>query len=580
MSTYKLESWDLSTIMSKDVTKTFADIESRTKSIEKRKSQLTSTISSKDFMQFIKDFESLHILIAKMSYSVGLKSAEDSTDQTTAALKSKIDHFLMRIDNRLLYFDLWFKKLPDEKAKELIQESGNFHYYLECIRRTKPYTLRESEEKIITIKDVTGVSSLITVYDILTSQFTFEFEEKTLNQNELAVMMRDPSAKRRELAYKTLFEKFDHYKDVITEIYKQSVNDWREENVHLRGYKNPIHVRDMSNDLPSDAVKAVLSVCKENHSLFQRYFSLKKKRLGVDKIRRFDVYAPITTKTEKISYDKAIKLVLETFEDFSPDFSKHANEIIENKHIHSTLQKGKNPGAFCATVTTDTPPYILLNYTGTLRDVSTLAHELGHGIHACLASHQTEFTNHATLPLAETASTFAELLLLERLLKQQPESAESLLFAHLDNMYATIIRQASFVEFEIKAHKMIEDGKTRDEISAMYLKALKSQLGKDVEVDDMFKSEWSVVPHFFHTPFYCYAYAFGNLLALALFETYKEEGESFVPKLIDMLASGGSESPVTITKKLGIDICSKEFWRKGFVVIEELLKRTEKLVDA
>jgi len=203
--------------------------------------------------------------------------------------------------------------------------------------------------------------------------------------------------------------------------------------------------------------------------------------------------------------------------------------------------------------------------------VSTLAHELGHGVHMTLSQKQTEFTMDACLPLAEAASIFSEMLLSEQMMKLNPRAAKQMIFTKLDDLYASIIRQAGFIEFEKKAHEMIKDGRTTDEISAVYLTDLRKQLGPKVIVDDLFAYEWAYIPHIFHTPFYCYAYAFGNLLTLALYEMYKEKGPAFAERIVEMLSKGGSESPVEITKAIGVDITSELFWQKGFEAIKQMI---------
>lgn len=573
---YKLSSWDLSDIAPKDIGKTFREVERLTKALENKRKLLTDKISAKSFIDIIYELEQLRIINSKLGVFAHLKFAENSGNQEAAALVSRTETFLTRMNNRLLFFSLWFKSLPDKKAEELIKSSGKYGYFLNNMRRTKPYTLQENEEKIINIKDVTGVSALNSVYNILTSQFSYSFNGRRVGQEELLIYARDPSPKKREQMYKTLLGKYKDHKDVIGEIYKNIINDWREESIHLRRYKNPINVRNVANDIPDEAIEVLLRVCERNQHLFHKFFELKRKKLGLKKLRRFDIYAPIAKKKdEKIPYDKAVEIVLETFKDFSPEFYQEALNIINANHVHSRLQKNKDTGAFCCSVTSKLNPYVLLNYTGTLRDVSTLAHELGHGIHHNLSREQTEFTFHSALPLAETASIFSEMLLSENLLKKYPQRAKELLFTKLDEIYASIIRQAGFVNFENKAHQMMDEGKTIEEMSKVYLEELRKQLGSGVEVDDVFAYEWTYIPHIFHTPFYCYAYAFGNLLTLALYEMYKEKGDSFIPKIIEMLSKGGSQSPVEITKAVGVDITSEKFWQKGFDAIKILIDKVD-----
>lgn len=576
MKKYQLSSWNLSEIKPTNLNKLFQEIETKVIDIEKKRTSLNANISFKPFISIIKNLEQLRIINSKLGVYAQLKFAENSSNQESAALCSKIETFLTKVSNRLLFFSLWFKSLPDKKSSELIKQSGDYKYFLERMRKTKSYSLKENEEKIINLKDLSGVSALNSIYNILTSQFEYDFKGKTISQNELLIHAHDPSPKVREKTYKTLFGKYKQYKDVVGEIYKNIINDWREESIHLRGYKNPINVRNVTNDIPDEAIEALLKVCEKNQKLFHRFFELKRKNLGLNKMRRFDLYAPLKKKkNEKISYHKAITIVLDTFKNFSLEFHREALNIINANHVHSKLQKNKDTGAFCCSVTAKMNPYVLLNYTGTLRDVSTLAHELGHGIHHNLARENTEFTIHSALPLAETASIFSEMLLSERLLEKYPDQAKELIFTKLDEIYASIIRQAGFVSFEKKAHQMMEDGKTIEEMSNVYLEDLKKQLGLRVEVDEIFAYEWSYIPHIFHTPFYCYAYAFGNLLTLALYEMYKKKGKKFVPKIIEMLSKGGSASPLEITKEIGVDITSEQFWQKGFDVIEEMIKKIE-----
>ncbi|MBT3835752.1 M3 family oligoendopeptidase [Candidatus Woesearchaeota archaeon] len=573
---YKTAPWDLSEITPKDINKTFKTIERHTNNIVKKKKLLTNSISTKTFLDIVKQLENLRIISAKLGISAHLAWSANAEDQKAAALASKVENFLTKQGNKLIFFSLWFKKLSDKKAKQLIAASGKYHYHFEMLRKRKKHTLEENEEKIINIKDTTGASALTNIYNILTSKFEYDFQGEKRTQEEMVTFVRSSSSKTRKEAYLTLFKPYQEHKDLIGEIYKNLINDWREESVNLRGYKDPINVRNSVNDIPDKAIQALLNVCAKNEKMFHKFFEIKRKKLKLQKLRRFDIYAPLKEEKETISYNKAVNMVLETFEGFAPEFHAAASNIINQNHIHSNVQKGKRSGAFCCPTTTQHSPYVLLSYTGKYRDVSTLAHELGHGIHMSLANmKQTEFTADACLPLAETASIFSEMLLSEKVMKDNPKAAKNMLFTKLDDLYASIIRQAGFVRFEIQAHEMMKEGKTIDEMSDVYLKMLKKQLGPKVEVDDIYKYEWAYIPHIFHTPFYCYAYAFGNLLTLAIYEMYKEKGPSFARKVIHMLEAGGSCEPVKIAKIVGADITSEAFWQKGFDVIKDMIKQVE-----
>lgn len=573
MSKYILGEWDLSLIKPQDLQMELKKLERKVKKFTKKRKELTSAISTKNFLQILKQLEQIKKKSSCFDYYFHLKFSENSADQQAVADLSKVETELSKLSNQLLFFSLWFKKLPESKAKQLIQESGEYHYFLEKLRKTRDYALKENEEKIINLKDVTGNTALMNVYKILTSQFEFIIDKKRLTQEELLALIRSPDAKIRREAYFTLLNKYKGYKDVLGEIYKNIINDWREENIGLRGYKTPISVRNIANDLPDEAVETLLQVCSKNQHLFHRFFNVKRKKLGLKKLTRFDLYAPIKDDNKKISYDRALRLVLSAYQHFSPQFAAEAKKIIDGKQIHSLIQKNKQSGAFCASVSAKISPYILLNYTGKLRDVSTIAHELGHGVHHNLARENTEFTSYSCLPLAETASIFGEMLLSEKLLKEDPQKGEELLFAKLDEIYATIIRQAGFVNFEIQAHQMMGEGKTIEEMSQAYLQDLRKQLGSKVEVDEIFADEWLYVPHLFQSPFYCYAYSFGNLLTLALWKMYREQGQPFAKKIMNLFAQGGSKSPLELTRELGVDITSEKFWQKGFDAIKEMLKK-------
>ncbi|PIN88127.1 oligoendopeptidase F [Candidatus Woesearchaeota archaeon CG10_big_fil_rev_8_21_14_0_10_32_24] len=571
---YETSPWDLTEITPKNQESTFKEIERRTNALVKQRTRLTNTISSTTFLSMVKELEELRVISAKLGISAHLNWAANAQDQKATALASHVETFLTKQGNKLIFFNLWFKKLPEKKVQELIKASGKYHYHFEIIRKLRKHTLEENEEKIINIKDTTGVSALTNIYTILTSKFSYDFQGKKRTQEEMVTYVRSSSAKTRKDAYLTLFQPYKENKDLIGEIYKNIINDWREESINLRGYKSPINVRNSVNDIPDAAIQALLNVCEKNEKIFQEFFEIKRKKLKLDKLRRFDIYAPLKEEKEDLSYDQAVNMVLETFQGFAPEFHDAALKIISQNHIHSKVQKGKRSGAFCCPSTIQHSPYVLLSYTGKYRDVSTLAHELGHGVHMTLANmKQTELTSDACLPLAETASIFSEMLLSEKVLKDNPKAAKQMLFTKLDDLYASITRQAGFVRFEIQAHEMMKEGKTIDEMSDVYLKMLKKQLGPKIEVDDIYKYEWCFIPHIYHTPFYCYAYAFGNLLTLAIYELYKEKGPSFARKIILMLEAGGSCEPIQIAKIVGADITSEKFWQKGFDVIKDMVKQ-------
>jgi oligoendopeptidase F len=301
--------------------------------------------------------------------------------------------------------------------------------------------------------------------------------------------------------------------------------------------------------------------------------------LKLPRLRRYDIYAPVAKSDKTFAFDRAAEMVLASFAGFHPDFGKLARRVFDENHMDSQVRKGKQSGAFCASALPEMTPWVKLNYQGHADDVATMAHELGHAIHSMLAAHHTTFTFHPSLPLAETASTFGEMMLVDRLLAEEKDKAvrRDMLFRQVDDAYATIMRQTFFALFEKQAHDMVVQNASVDELAAAYLENLKEQFGEAVELSEEFKWEWISIPHIYFTPFYVYAYAFGQLLVLSLYQQFKTEGEAFKPRYVKILAAGGSEAPAKILAEAGIDIRSEEFWQGGFDVISGLVDQLEKL---
>jgi len=461
--------------------------------------------------------------------------------------------------------------------------TGDYLYWLKEMRHFKPYTLTESEEKIVNIKDVTGSRALITLYDAFTNRYTFNIsidgEDKELTRGELMTFVRMSDADLRARAYQELYRVYGNDGPILGQMYQTRVRDWRNELINLRGYKAPISARNLHNDIPDTVIDTLLDVCQKNACIFQRFFDLKARLLGMKELRRYDIYAPVTQSNKEYSFGVAADLILSSFEQFDPRFAKMAMRVMDENHVDSQVRKGKRSGAFCATVNPELTPWVLVNYQGHSDDVATMAHELGHAIHSLLASNHSIFTQHACLPLAETASTFGEMMLVDRLLEEEKDVGvrRDLLFRQVDDSYATIMRQAFFALFEKTAHKMTSDGASVDEISKAYFDNLKIQFGQNMDIGEEFRWEWVSIPHIYHVPFYVYAYTFGQLLVLSLYKQYKEEGASFKPKYINILSTGGSKAPMDILSESGIDIRQASFWQGGFDVVERLVRQLEEL---
>ncbi|MCE1255674.1 MAG: M3 family metallopeptidase, partial [Anaerolineae bacterium] len=312
---------------------------------------------------------------------------------------------------------------------------------------------------------------------------------------------------------------------------------------------------------------------------FQDYFKLKAEWIKQPRLRRYDVYAPVAHSNKTYAFSQASWMVLDSFEHFDPRMARLALRVFEKQHMDSEVRKGKRGGAFCLSAVPRLTPWVHLNYQGHAEDVATMAHELGHAIHSMLSEDHSLFTWHSCLPLAETASTFGEMLLTDRLLKEETDEnvRRDLLFKQIDDSYATIQRQAFFSLFERQAHDMIQQNATVDELSEAYLENLRLQFGDAVEINDEFRWEWVSIPHIYNVPFYVYAYAFGQLLVLALYRQYQSEGDSFKPRYINLLSAGGSQAPVELLAKAGIDVHQASFWQGGFDVIKDLVQQLKNM---
>jgi oligoendopeptidase F len=588
---YSVKKWDLGELFSgydsPELQAAFDNVDEQVTSFEGARGKLNPDIEVETFLDIVRASEATTRIVSKIYAFSGLSFAADTQDQNAQSLVGRVDQFAAEMQNRTLFFSLWWKELDEKNAERLMNASGDYRYYLEEIRHFKPHTLSEPEEKVINLKDVTGPSALINLYDAITNRYVFKLKVngkvQELTRAQLQPFIQGPDANMRAQAYQELYRVYAADGPILGQMYQTRARDWHNENINLRKFSSALSVRNLANDVPDEAVNALMEVTKKNSKIFHRYFKLKAKHVGVKKLRRYDIYAPVAKSDKPFKYEDAAKMVLESFSAFDPKIGELAQRVFDQDHLDSEIRKGKQGGAFCASITPEMTPYVLINYTGRARDVATLAHELGHAIHAMLASHHTTFTFHSSLPLAETASTFGEMMLTEKLLAEEKDEAvrRDILFKQMDDAFATVLRQIYFALFERDAHAMIQKNASTDELSAAYMENLKEQFGDSVELSDEFKWEWVSIPHIYHTPFYVYAYAFGQLLVFSLYKQFKAEGDSFKPKYLKILSAGGSEAPARILSEAGINISDPKFWQGGFDVLDGLVSELEKLpVDA
>lgn len=581
---YEQTRWSLADLLpngdEKGIEKQFDDLKAKISSFaDSTRPLLDSQINLETFLSIVRDLEEITRLAYHLYGYASLSFSANTQDQNAQTLLARVQQFMAEMQNETLFFELWWKKLDGDNAGRLMAGAGDYRYWLEEMRHFKDYTLSEPEEKIINIKDVTGASAIKRLYESITNRYTFKVsvngEEKEMTRGELMVYVRESDPDLRASAYQELYRVYGQDGPILGQIYQTLVNDWRNENIQLRGFASPISVRNLINDIPDEVVDTLLEVCQRNSPIFQRYFRLKARWIGMERLRRYDIYAPVAKSDKQYPFGEAAKMVLSSFEEFDPEIASLARRVFDQNHLDSEIRKGKRSGAFCSTLDPKITPWVLLNYQGRADDVATMAHELGHAIHAMLASEHSLFTFHSSLPLAETASTFGEMILVDRLMREERDEnvQRDILFRQVDDAYATIQRQAYFALFERQAHEMIRQNAPVDQLASAYLENLKNQFGDAVEVSDEFRWEWVSIPHIYSTPFYVYAYSFGQLLVLSLYQQFKQEGDSFKPRYRKILSTGGSEAPVQVLAQAGIDVRSADFWQGGFNVIAGLVDR-------
>jgi oligoendopeptidase F len=625
---YQLRGWDLSELLpaptEEVIARCLAELESALREFEACRATLDSgpaRMTPPQLLAILRRYEAISEQTSVLANYGSLWFNSDTGNQEAITFRNRVRQAVTAATNRILFFTLWWKGLTDDEAQALLPAAptapaasdapanlpaaaptavsapetaaagaspalsparlADYRHFLLELRRLSPYTLDEKSEQIINIKDDNGIGAVMTLYSMLTNrlEFTLEVDGETrrLTRDALAGYAHSTQPELRAAAYRELYRVFAEEATILGQIYVNVVRDWHEEAVGLRGYPSAIAVRNTDNDIPDRAVDVLLEVARANAPVFQRYFRLKAGWLGLDRLRRYDIYAPLASSERKIPYEEAVRSVLETFGEFDARFAGLAERVLAENHLDGEIRKGKRAGAFCATVLPRLTPWVLVNYTGRVRDVTTLAHELGHAVHSMLAENHPILTQHASLPLAETASVFAEMLITDRLLREEPDplARRDLLASAVDDVYATVLRQSYFVLFELEAHHAILAGRSLEDLNEAYLANLAEQFGDSVLVAPEFRYEWLSIPHIYQTPFYCYAYSFGQLLVLALYRRYQEQGAAFKPGYLKLLGYGGSARPEAILAEVGIDMTDRRFWQGGFDLVRQRIDELE-----
>jgi oligoendopeptidase F len=521
-------------------------------------------------------------LVGRAGNFAHLRFAADTEDPANGALVAEVQEKATAIETRLVFFDLEWAALDDARAEELLEADGLEHarHYLRNIRRYRPHLLSEPEEKLMAEKAVSGRDAWTRLFEEQASAIRVELpgSDEPVALDQALSLLHSPDREVRRGASAAVTEALRPGLRTRAYIFNTLMQD-KATNDRLRDYPTWISSRNLANEASDESVAALVEAVQEAYELPRRWYRLKAQLLGLDRIADYDRAASVIDDQEEIGWDEGREVVLDAFNDFSPEMGSLAGRFFDERWIDAPARPGKRGGAFCAYTVPSVHPYVMLNWTSTRRDVMTLAHELGHGLHAALAIPRGIFEQHTPLTVCETASVFGETLVVERLLEQAstPESRLGILAENIEDSIATVFRQTAMNRFEdaVHTHRRSEGELSVDDFAAHWARTQEELLGDAVEITDDYRIWWSYVPHFIGSPGYVYAYAYGQLLALSVFGRYREEGEAFVPSYIEMLAAGGSRSPEELAAIAGLDLTDPGFWKSGLDLVGEQLAAAE-----
>lgn len=541
-----------------------------------------ASLDAKGLLEAVTEQERITSLVVKPLNFANLRFTTDTSDPARGALFQKLQEQLTSISTEMVFFRLEWVAVEDDIAARILGDPTieKYRHLLESLRRYKPHVLSENEEKIMTEKAVSGVNAWDRLFDEQTAAIRVKLDGEDITWEAAASKLYSPDQEVRKVAARAMTEALEPGVRTRSFIFNTILLD-KSTDDRLRGYRNWLSSRNLSNEASDESVEALVQAVIQRFDISHRYYGLKAKLLGVDKLKDYDRYAAISQDSAKMTWDEARETVLGAYEGFSPRAGEVIRTFFEDNWIDAVASENKVPGAFCATNVPNAHPYVLMSYTGERRSVLVLAHELGHGLHGYLAKDLGYLNASTPLTLAETASVFGESLTFGRLLdaEKDPKRRLALLAARLEDLIATVFRQISMNRFEDAVHTARrEQGElSPDMFSEFWYQTQSAVLGPHVEITDDYRTWWSYIPHFIGTPGYVYAYAFGCLFSLAIYNKYLEEGESMVEPYLTLLAAGGSDSPERLAKIVGLDLTDPNFWAGGLNAIDRILAEAEAL---
>ncbi|HEV3135199.1 MAG TPA: M3 family oligoendopeptidase [Acidimicrobiia bacterium] len=528
----------------------------------------------------MRELASIAELVGRAASYASLRFAADTTDPGRGALLQHVEERATAINTKILFFELEWAALPDDRAAELVaDERLTFcRHYLAAARRYRPHLLTEPEELVMTEKAVTGRSAWSRLFSELTSTITVDLDGGRVSLEEALSRLSSPDRSERRAAAESVTAALEPGLRTRAFVFNTLLADKAVDD-RLRKYPHWLASRNLDNEASDESVRALVAAVQARYDIPQRWYALKARVLGLDRLADYDRMASMASEESEFGWREARELVLDAYGSFSSELEGAAHRFFDEAWIDAPVRPGKRPGAFCAYTVPSQHPYLLLNWTGRRRDVLTLAHELGHGLHAYLARDQGVFQQTTPLTLAETASVFGETVTFGRLLEEtsDPAARLALLAESMEGQIATVFRQTAMNRFEDRVHtERREVGELSvDRFGELWHETQAELLGDTVEITDGYRTWWSYIPHFIGTPGYVYAYAYGQLLALSVYRTYEERGAGFVPQYLDLLRSGGSRTPDELGRIVGVDLGDPGFWDGGLAIVEQQLQAAE-----
>ena len=550
---------------------------------ERYRSQIAAC-SAEELADALADYEAVQDRLGRASTYAFLNWATDTNDPERGALLQKVKEQATQIEQQLLFLEVELARLSDAQAEAFIEADAlaGYRHYLETERLQKEHVLSEPEEKILSEKNVTGRSAWTRFFDETMGAMRFELDGEELTRQEILKKLYEPDRDLRRRAALAFTEGLDERERELTYVFNTVLAD-KASSDRLRGYDHWLESRNLSNEVDGETVEALIDAVTGRYDLVARFYRLKRDLLDLDELMDYDRYAPVGEADTRYGWSDARDMVLGAYGDFHPQMRDVAGRFFEEAWIDAPPAPGKRGGAFSHGAVPSAHPYVLLNYTGKPRDVQTLAHELGHGVHQTLAREQGVLQASTPLTTAETASVFGEMFVFQRLLAQEedPRSRLKLLVSKIDDTLATVFRQTAMNRFEEKIHtaRRSEGELPPERFSALWMETQEAMFDGSVTLGDHYRRWWSYIPHFLHTPGYVYAYSFGELLVLALYARYEAEGDGFSERYLDLLRAGGSDWPDALVAPLGADLTEPSFWQEGLGEIEALIERAEALAE-